>query len=745
MTEHSSAQGTASVSEAAIAREAIQLLVRCAGYLTDSKDAAEGWKIYYAVDADIVKWYLAPEKTSAYARVFSTAEGEDTAVLLARLLAEFIFREFVTAASSAQSPNGALLIVPPHDEEIGRLIFDLADEVVDQHRAAERHLSEFLQRHSDAPSDLQPLAQWLIDSARDLVEFIDGESGPQSELNRLEALGSARLINVERYHERSGDGVWTMPLPDLANDKAEFERFSQSVLRWKRVLSEHKAERQATTSVFNDAYVLATVQFVNEAMRDERRRLVLITGTSGILKATAQVPSSPGAVPFADLYIRHPQAFMADAGFFARTDGESRPTPVLQLFNWLRLWFPERPRASTDVRHDRKRLIATQTTTIIQEWQTQVRTTAVVKKLDQPHGDAAWQQRAESFLKRVGYGVETLLDEFENRAASSTNALYTSAVWLGLWSRIPAVVEHAIGIPALRFDKDYTQAQRYFEKVISVMRSGGSHSKIVDIKAIYDDLAVVDQSHYHAHVIHALAYATKGLWAQTRTLCEVAILASDRLSESEKKKRMGREAAYLLAVAERRLAQGRNDLSRAEGALEEARRREDKGAGRDARFDSEELAIATARINFDVLLHDATPDIVIISKLFARAVDVLKNVETDDLPDVRRWVRQQVLVNALDLALLLRCARIELSKHVVREIHQFVQMAEDEHKIGADSWDTVAEFIYGTAVVVFSLDPVVRNRVGRRALKLSLPPRMRYDEAREKRFKALVRESMSEA
>src|SRR5262245_55868761 len=97
---------------------------------------------------------------------------------------------------------------------------------------------------------------------------------------------------------------------------------------------------------------------------------------------------------------------------------------------------------------------------------------------------------------------------------------------------------------------------------------------VLHIASLYIHFRVVVNENYHAFVIHALAFAIRGHWFGTKTLCLLALGVVDAIPKAERKMRTGREAAYLLAVAERRLAVDVKGLDRSLECLAMARQRE---------------------------------------------------------------------------------------------------------------------------------------------------------------------------
>ena len=77
-----------------------------------------------------------------------------------------------------------------------------------------------------------------------------------------------------------------------------------------------------------------------------------------------------------------------------------------------------------------------------------------------------------------------------NRALNSIEALYSSTVWLGLWSRVGALPQNIKGIPALRFEPEYGIAQDYCRTVVKVMRAQPAKTGTANSKPLFDMAAM---------------------------------------------------------------------------------------------------------------------------------------------------------------------------------------------------------------------------------------------------------------
>lgn len=259
---------------------------------------------------------------------------------------------------------------------------------------------------------------------------------------------------------------------------------------------------------------------------------------------------------------------------------------------------------------------------------------------------------------------------------------------------------------------------------------------------MYLRLSNIDGSHYHSHVIHALAYATKGHWHATRTLCRVALRTADGLPDSERGNRKGREAAYLLAIAERRLAVTLKDLDMAKKYLDEAEAREDAGVSKDSRFLSEEIAVDVAKLNFQVFVaNDLSSVLEALERLIPSAVELLKRAQSDPLKPARVWVSQQVLTNALNLALIARDADLAFSQTLLEDVRALVSAANMSLVLEGSAWpnrDDVAEFVYLIACIVFGIDPSKKHAAMVRLEDLRFPAYTPFDKAREAAFRQLA-------
>jgi hypothetical protein len=772
-----------------IIASAAELLLRCAGYRDDKQAETQNWTVFYAVDVDVITLYLAPANRTEYASVFDDEE-KATRELLARLVGNFIFRH---------QPERKLFLIRPHDEELERMVHALSDKVlalVDPQKLDQLldrgRLVELAQELRAQP--VSKVAQWLIDEAPELVEVFEGTAGPKAELDRFDAIAKSRLLHLERYHEP--ETGWVFPMSDLKQSPEEFEG---TFTDWKKRLTQHKAPAQTRYALNNDAYVLATIQLLNKRLSEQHKKIVLITGTRGILDAAEAYsldgpPSGHERPSFASQYIRHPQSFMADEAFFGfgpSADPRQPTGSAFILVEWLNLFFPkavQQPGAGTTANIDlallrkivsgnalRFQNIVTVLAgsqlsgdqqerfpeSMLSEWRVQVGTAGVGDRERQRHLIPWVQQQLEQ-----GVDIPKLVSDIGKLAVQSLSSLYSSTACLALWSRTEAMEERIRGVPALRIDQMYPEAEKYYRKIVETMRRGtnnrekvpdGAEPKVtINLGDMYSGLAISDDSQYLGHTIHALAYAAKGHWKATRTLCRIALAVVDALPDMSKGKRRGREAAYLMAVAERRLALVAKDLEEARRYLKSARDREDREVrAEDSRFLSEAIAIEVAEVNFQCFIgKERKSGLAELGKIVPAAVDqVLQRIEEESAESrqsTREWARQQVLTNVLNLALvaILGSESGDLPSDILQHVRRYVATANEKLFHGGidrtwdPTWDEVAKFICLAAAVVFSPAPDGRKAARDKLENVTFKTYLPFDKQREKAFRKLAKSTL---
>lgn len=744
-------------------QQAAKLFGLAEGWLRDSSFQRDVGRVYYAVDVDVVTMFIAPVEMASYAKVF--AHDDDEHELLARLLGDFIF---FRRRISQQAP---LMLLPPHDEEllrmgnaIGRRLLNQIELGTNQFQAIYKQVRE---ASSDKESYNKDLVRLLCERAPDLVRLLDEGEGPASEISRLVRLFQEdKLRNVERYQEHSEQ--WAFPILDGGSVETESNEYSKLKEAWLDRLNKSKPSNKPRYALEGDAEALARLEWINNKIESENRRLVLITGSEYIFAAAEGYQSGE----FAKLYLRHPKAFLADASFFLKVSGVTDVTkPDFVLLDWLNLFFPDvirefYPNTSTETLIDPKVLDAIlgqkggefasvlallrkadkekkPLDECLKDWGEQVRSTAVAWNIS-PNLFSTDEGRAKKILDILFHGkpLPPELNEVEfmqalyNLSLDSLDRLYSTPAWIGLWSQKDAQFEYIKGIPYLDFDLD-PKAQEYCDVVFNQLRK---MSKLnVNLVAMYAELSREDSSNYLAHTVHALAYAAKGHWHAAITLCRVAIARSDQLSAIEKGSRKGREASYLASVATRRLMRQADDLKEAELFLAQAIDRDDKGR-HDVRFDSERLAIAVAKHHLIHYCKENIGGVPSLQAILSELREIIKysddKVPSGDLSEsCHNWVLRQVFTNLFNSLFILS---EDNSKDIIVDENELLKF---ESATEAERHDTLARFTFEMAYALWGRDAKKRGKYAKSAILFELPILLPYDKARQDSIRNAVRKS----
>lgn len=724
---------------ATIFRDTAGLLERSAGYRFDIEQREQGWHIHYAVDADTLVTYVSPSRNLRHGGLFCA--DENLAKLVVRMIGDFLVRELMSGSPIPES-RGRLLIVSPHDEEIQRYLFRLQSDLHQRAHLGPEKADSILQWIQSNLSH-QEVAAALLKHAGEFMEAIGGTDGPAQAIHRFRDLNPSRVVNLLRYEHRKPDGsVFRFPRPPADARDEGFSAFSDRYRVWKEALTDVNPEKPER-AIRTDAMVLATLEWVNEHIAEQSARVVLVTGTQNIFEAAARLyPGRPSGSTFEGRYLRHPQAFLSDDGFFAApeqaTDTHRKPFRVLDWLNTLlpkyvgpqlsgavrsgdisaELPTPEQLDGAVQAAPDfERRNLERELPELIQQWSDQVRNIAVKRGieigLENPRsaGGRVIAQLRESI--RPGWTVEDLRRYLTTRARESLITLYRSSALLGVIA-VRHEQNRIRGVPALRIDSYHELARTICRRMQLLMFRGEAE---LDLQELYYDLAKDDPGVYHALLIHGFAYAIRGHWYAARSFCRIALEFVDESyssggtqpGENASPPVTGREAAYLLAVSQRRVAREPSEYQESERYLDNAVKRAPAHLKNDPRFRSEEIA---GRVS--LLLHRRLNAVggstgsfvaaVALERELPAAQEILRSLVHEMLPEVVAWVTRQVFTNISSLALL---AEYDRSGSTAASRSALVSLIERFHStrlapdIPGHSRDELTDFLYWAMLVVF--------------------------------------------
>lgn len=761
---------------AVVYRTAGELLFRCAGYWEDEQQRKEDWRIHYVVDTDILVSYLDPNSNGRYAELFG--ENRELPKVLVRMMSDFIIHRLQSGVEANSSELGQLLLISPHDQELHGQFRRVQEDMAEWIRRAESEAKEVLEHVRQGGKSEQQLVELLIKEATALIEVFEG-SGPFEKAQRLSRISAIRLTNVQRYVDPATGFTFPTPPEDLTHP--EFHDYVHGFEQWRERLAETRGRGKSDWAVSNDAQVLNHLSWINRKVAPQRRRLVLITGSRNIFVAARQPPRGASDAPpvagltssadgeYQRLYLRHPQAFLGHWQFFEtenRSDQEN--STELRIFSWLNVLYPNhidlsvpgairrREELAHELEHSTAeewsrrarelRAIAAQRAggerpqdyidSIISEWDRQVRVVAVEKDMFQAVVHSPKTKSAQKLLgilrMRLGDDLMPLLRDLAINADNSRASLLISTVVLSEVTERnnkPSIR----GVPALRFDDEYSSIQARCNQLQDDMFN---NTLEVDLKNLNSEFGGVDPEQYHALVVYALIYAIRGHWQGTRTLCLSALAVVDGIPPAARANRTGREAAYLLAVAERRVAREASQLDNSRRYLQMAERREHPNWPRDVRFMSEELACDVAALALGRLSRRSKEvtsiSVGLVGAMLDRGQRILAQLDQETLGQVRNWVTRQVFSSVLGLALLVELDKPNSTLRWQDELNQVTaifrkrRLAPDE---AAKFRDVYSDVIYWAAQAVYEKDGG-RRRLAAVPLGKVIPERFPLDQDR---------------
>lgn len=732
-------------------------------WLRDTRMCQDGWDVYFALDADVVRLYLNPDKSPRYGKVFN--EPAETQSCLAYLVADYIFQPENGAARGGLLAPERFLIIPPHDEEI-RIIMQAiardAERALVVGRQYYASLSKGFSALSQHEADREKVAEEFQNNARGLISLSNEIDGYLDAQDRLANLSPQTLTNI--WNARTADGAFLLETTELEL----WSNLRTDRIAWYDLLTKHRPVRQSRQlerwdTNENDAQVLAVIDYVNDALYERRVRLNLVTGSAALFAAGREYISNrryncDTRLNFADSCLRNPLWIMADSEFFAPIRADA------SLKKWLDLLSPERDNLSEASRMEKVEREELQK--IPGEWRALVELLTTTKYGSKSIAGSRAASTSLPMIDRLAalatsgdLTLDIFMDLFERPITQSLSRLYLSSTWIGLLDSVSMSQKRSALMPALQFDFSYNQFNQYYTKLLALF--GGSadpatrRERIVVLKQLNEDINSPDgdTSLYHSHVIHGAAYAAKGLWEPALTLCAIAIRIADQLvGGNEKDERRGREAAFLAAVICRRSARNVNDLSQADMYLEEATQRENPGAPLDIRFESERAAISIRRIYFDYFVHASAPNragfVRRCRESIAQLEEIVDRVKERSIhgmyadtsgKQIKMWVMRQCYTNIFDLALILlneddRFLYREESVRLFSELNSSI--AKQDERRDPHAW-LVCRIV---ALLLFpedeSVNPHPRTEIVRRidAIVIDAP----YEEGRRDMFRRVL-------
>jgi hypothetical protein len=669
-----------------IITEAAELLLKSADYLDDINSSLmkneNHIDVYYAIDADILSLYMEPNIGKNYLDIFTNQEKKITSIYLGMLLGDFLFVEKYKLLPN-QEHNIRFLIIPPHDEEIIRNISAIYNELRQNISNSTENkfdrLTRLFEEYSIDNDDERLIGQ-LTECVPDLVELFNPYRGPKAALIRYGSLPINTLQRIDQYNHNG----FSFPLVNPYDDTQLSERhfLENYEIEWEQIIKENCYENKINYLVKNDAKVLATLQYLNEKLRGEQKKVVLITGSQSIINAAKTVTTN-GPLTFANEYIRHPLEFLIHKDMF-NINGEEAAS--FRILEWLNLLFPnginkedmqytiERSnlenvikklknnesgsRGKNSIAIDTMVKIGKDPEFFVDEWESQISNIAKFRysggldKADE-YGAKKLANILTILKTNQQWSVENLKKHIINETVLSVSELYSKTVWIGLWSSVGR--KQCKEIPILRFGDN--QLEEYCDELVQMqIKSIHSFLSIEDMERIHDvcqSVAEIDPSQYLLHVFHALAFTVKGHWQPALILLETALGICEQLPENERGHRKGREAAYLASIVTRRFFRTKESLEKAKEYLNIAITNDDDPSNKDIRFIAEEILLKVKKCYFDVFMGDNSEFLRSYNEVLKEIEDLIFGISNDvTVLRIKDWVLRELIIGYLSLTLI---------------------------------------------------------------------------------------------
>lgn len=647
--------------------------------IMDKQFVEKGGKIFYAVDADIVKLYTAPEEMSikkgfreGYAVIFPD-DDPCISITLGRALADYIFNHL-----SGES-HPFLLIIPPIEEDIQNVYSAVASDAEQEKEQAYSDLKKIqsLLDELKKETNKEKIVKTLIEEAPHISQLLAGKKGPTAELIRFNRLLTLIRIASPEFVLQEGwitDETVCHAFAPIEDVKGWMQIYDLREV-WLNRLRETKSHRQDIETIDRDAHALARLEWINNHLDNNLYRLVYITGDHALHGAAKKYKPLEEKVSFDDLYLRHPRAYLAERGVLSPDINSSSEKSETKFMEWLDTFLSK---FLSEGRYDTKEL-----DTMLEKKHSSLEN--MLKPVSEIHPDIikefhdSWIAYTRNLI--IFYGSQEPLDKIDNdtfnklandmealikqldeqlkeKLRETWDACFNAAITAGygMFYKHKKTKYHPRSAPPLVFNS-LQETQKFVKNILASHKEGTLNSKAY--KEAINKLLKEDGSGYSYNLAYALLFAAEGVWHVSAILAERAI---DIARTCRPKNISGREAAFLRAYALRHSIRQMEDLDKLFPIIEEAEQylcedrssRPNLKAG-EIRFETERLAIYLCYNMFSSFLNkELPPDKPNLTQLQKMVQDLLNKLEEmkED-----RWIKRNVersLLTILFMTVLLR-------------------------------------------------------------------------------------------
>ena len=553
----------------------------------------EGGRIVYAVDSDIIKLFSNPKENAVdqgsfigYCQFFKKSKNKSSinlAIALSHYLFQTLSKDVPLLVFDAQLKEiDSICHGLMKDTERNRLAQDNNARTIEEDLKDILALAKSMDKESKSPTDGKALKDGIESTSDKIIKGL--EFG--KELERISKLlkddiprFSSILFLLEHFSEVVKESYF----------RQSNEMFSANIIRaaLDRKLEETK-KYQLDENRLNDVSALYNLYFINKNLIEsgENIRLVLISGDNKIVHAsdiltteiTEDKEAFKSSLPnsFADLYIRHPLAFINDDDFIGDLEIENIKESILSLLlslheegNNKNLNFEKMQEVSEfDDVASLFSVMPLHTELKVSQEEFEDRTDGLAKIFDEFIGkrlihysfeleDYEKNGKINTVLKKIretssgGQSLKELYSEANNLLIYETNTLAFFLQQENL-ARLQSEEKFCYRIPPfLRFEK-VSAAEKYVRSWVF-----GDLDTKEDIRTLYKEVEAFDNSGYSAALCSSAIWTFLDDWKLVQENAGRALKIAFSLIDDGRSYNnyyLGHEAAYLSVVALRHLA-----------------------------------------------------------------------------------------------------------------------------------------------------------------------------------------------
>lgn len=736
-------------------------------------------KILYSIDTNIVVLKTNPEFALDEGNTSMSVFHKDkkaTCLAICELLTNYIFNELLK--------NQKILITFPQIAvEIKRMyhtVWRKSQDVVNAVQTDSKSFSNFINDHihEDSP---EVFIESLFANHKEIANLIfDTTKTPVNELKRFSSLLSKKILTTPDYlvdKKDENDNYYLKPfvkayeqISPIRLEKRKDEVFEELLA------SKSNLEITTTSDKINKwAEVIACLDLVNRELQknSENAYMVFITCSTNLLRMAIEIEVPGKKENFAELYLRHPRAFLAEPNLLlentidndARFDWFDYTSTFIRSKNTLikiiqQSFNPKKSKLLNQTVNSIQAADSSLLSSIKGKWENITKYLNVQKWISNKNQD--YYIAFRNIFKKLDR--ESVEIELAERATSIETDFFRISLEIGsciIMSSYTAKENRST--PVLWFE-NFPKTQSFVDEILKEGREKSRISKTEKRK--FKELKAEDESGYSSMLVLSLLFFSVGKWEKSRRLSKRALNVP-----SHNKDVFGNEASYLLTISKRLTLKNKSDLQAllpqlddAEARMETYKKIRKIDSDGEIRFDNERCAIwITWHLfdrfsvdNFEITEEDLSriPTLRDIQFSLYRLQNACKR---ERRPTVKAYIQRQLYTNYFSVLLMRYYGdndKLESrTKYVAKALKGFAECYSDIEvgkcfagKLSFRIWViynisifTFGKYVFGNEKLAIESEKKLKGYLTeRRIISRSLLP---YDRQRYSFYKAVVQDN----